>query len=216
VRVCVFGDVHANLPALETFVRLTRGQVDAYVCLGDVVDYGPWNDECLEIVHALPGAVVLEGNHERLFLRTELIEHESWLVREFFAKSIGYFRRRDLITGLPVSHPLGGFVCTHTIQGRKVYADTPVEATTDCFIGHTHHLFQVERSGRRIVNCGSVGQNRGRGGTLTYAIYDTVSESVALREEPYPMDDFIRELAARGYPQRCVDYYREIQSRGEA
>ena len=62
VRVAVFSDVHGNLPALEVFVKSTRGQVDMYVCLGDVVDYGPWNDECLEMTMGLPNIVLLEGN----------------------------------------------------------------------------------------------------------------------------------------------------------
>lgn len=214
--MCVFSDVHANLPALETFVQRTSGSVDAYVCLGDVVNYGPWNDECLEVVHALPGAVVLEGNHERLFLGTEPIEHELDLVQAFFAKSIEYFSRRELIADLPVTHRLDAYLCTHTIDGRKVYADTPIEVAENCFIGHTHHPFIVERSGKRIVNCGSIGQNRGRGDTLSYAVYDAKDGGVTLETAPYPVDRFLRELVARRYPQRCIDYYLEIRSRGRA
>lgn len=214
MKVCIFSDVHANLPALETFVKLTRDQVDSYVCLGDIVNYGPWNDECLEIIHALPGAVVLEGNHERLFLGTESIEHEIELVQEFFAESIAHFSRRDLIANLPAEHLLDGFVCSHTIDGCKVYADTLIEPRTNCFIGHTHHLFRVVRCGRTIVNCGSVGQHRGRGTTLTWAVYDTDHGEVILHEAPYPVERFISELVARGYPGRCVDYFHRLCARG--
>src|SRR6266568_7168235 len=71
--VAVFGDVHANLPALETFLGQVEGHVDAYLCLGDVVNYGPWNDECLERITALPEVTLLEGNHERLFLDPVLV-----------------------------------------------------------------------------------------------------------------------------------------------
>jgi predicted phosphodiesterase len=213
LRVCIFSDVHANLPALESFVELTRADVDSYVCLGDVVDYGPWNDECLEMIHALPGAVLLEGNHERLFLGTEPIEHEIELVQEFFSKSIEHFSRRDLITNLPAEYFLNGFVCSHTIDGGKVYADTLIEPRTNCFIGHTHHLFRVVRSGRTIVNCGSVGQHRGRGTTLTWAVYDTDHDDVTLHEAPYPVERFISELVAHGYPGRCVEYLQQLCAR---
>ena len=116
----VFSDVHANLPALETFVRSTERVADAYLCLGDVVNYGPWNDECLELVHSLPNVVLLEGNHERLFLGLDPIEEELPLVREFYRHSVPGFLRRDLISGLPASCVLGAFLCVHTLEGRKI------------------------------------------------------------------------------------------------
>jgi predicted phosphodiesterase len=68
VIIAILSDVHGNLPALEKFLKSTKYIADTYICLGDVVNYGPWNDECLEFVHSLPGVVLLEGNHERLFL----------------------------------------------------------------------------------------------------------------------------------------------------
>lgn len=205
--VAVLSDVHANLPALEAFVRATRGTADAYVCLGDVVGYGPWNDECLELVRALPGSVLLEGNHERLFLGRDRIEDELPLVQEFYEHSARSFSRRDLIVRLPVTYELGPFLCRHTIDGRRIYADTAVEVARDHFIGHTHHQFTIQRAGKTIVNCGSVGQNRRRIDALSYALYDTASGRVALCEEEYPLDRFLAELAARGYSHRCLEYY---------
>ena len=89
--IAILSDVHGNLPALEKFVQRTRPIADSYLCLGDVVNYGPWNDECLELIHSLPGIVFIEGNHERLFLGTEPIQDEIALVREFYAHSMKYF-----------------------------------------------------------------------------------------------------------------------------
>lgn len=206
--IAIFSDVHGNLPALETFVQHTRGIADAYLCLGDVVDYGPWNDECLEVVHALPGIILLEGNHERLFLGSEPIQAESRLVQTFFEHSMRSFTRRDLIVDLPASWRLGSFICSHTIDGRRVYADTDIDVSDDHIIGHTHHQFMIERSGKRIVNPGSIGQDRGRIDRLNYALYDTDSGEMTFRTAPSPIATFIAELVAREYPDRCVDYYR--------
>jgi predicted phosphodiesterase len=203
----VFSDVHGNLPALERFVELTRG-VDAYVCLGDVVNYGPWNDECLELVLSLPGIVLLEGNHERLFLGTEPVEHEVPLVRTFLEHSIASFTRADLITGLPREHVLGSYLCTHTIDDRRVYADTAITVSRDYMIGHTHHQFRVERSGHTIVNCGSVGQNRKRLDVLNYVLYDEATGFTRLCQETYRVDRLLAAMSARGYPAPCLDYYR--------
>ena len=207
MMIAILSDVHANLPALEQFVLCTRDTADAYVCLGDVVNYGPWNDECLELIHSLPGIVLLEGNHERLFLGTDAIAHQLPLVQAFYDHSIQSFSRPDLISGLPAFHALDSFVCTHTINERKIYAYTDIEVAHDYIIGHTHHQFLVRRSGRVIANCGSIGQNRARIEMLSYALYDTVSRRLTLHEAPYPFDKFVSELSARGYPRPCIDYY---------
>lgn len=205
--VAVFSDVHANLPALERFVAATRPVADAFLCLGDVVDYGPWNDECLELVHSLPGIVLLEGNHERLFRGVDPIEQEMPLVRDFFHHSVRHFSRRDLIAELPLAWELGPFLCTHTIDGRKIYPDTELAVENHFIIGHTHHQFRIERTGRTIVNCGSIGQNRSCIDELCYALYDTSSGKLTLHREQYPVEVFLHELAVRGYPQGCIDYY---------
>ncbi|MEA2977378.1 MAG: hypothetical protein QOF19_2898 [Alphaproteobacteria bacterium] len=209
MMVAVFSDVHGNLPALEKFVRSTRPIADCYVCLGDVVNYGPWNDECLELVNSLPGIVLLEGNHERLFLGAASVQEEIALVQEFYQHSIKYFTRRDLIAELPTLFQLDQFICTHTIDGKKVYADTEIEVTSDYMIGHTHEQYRIERSGKLIVNPGSIGQNRKQIDVFNYALYETSSHRVTLCEEFCPIDRLIVELKARGYPEACINYYQK-------
>jgi predicted phosphodiesterase len=206
VRVAVFSDVHANLPALEVFVRKTRGEVDGYLCLGDVVNYGPWNDECLELVHSLPLVAYIEGNHELLF-RSGDWSSELPLVQEFSAWSRSYFTRGDLIEGLPQSHSMAAFRFAHTVDGRRIYANTPVEIDAPHFIGHSHHQFDVMRSGHRLVNCGSVGQNRGEIDVLNYALFDSTTGAIELLEATYPVGLLLAEMEARGCPPRCMAYY---------
>lgn len=207
VRVAVFSDVHANLPALQAFVALTRTSVDSYVCLGDVVGYGPWNDECLELVHSLPNIVLLEGNHERMFLNPELVNEELPLVQAFFRCSVASFARRDLIEALPLTHALGWLTCAHSIGDRRVYRDSTVEVCRSFIIGHTHHPFVLTRNENVIINCGSIGQNRRRADVLNYVICDTESRVFSLFNAPFPVGDFLRELRARKYPESCVRYY---------
>lgn len=209
----VFSDVHGNLPALETFLKRTKGAVDAYLCLGDTVDYGPWNDECLEMISSLPGIRFVEGNHERLFLGTESIAAEIPIVREFYESSRKFFTRTDLIQDLPLCLELTNFLCTHTIDGKKVYKDTTIDIDRDYLIGHTHQQYSIERGGKRIVNPGSVGQNRGSIETINYAHYDTATDEFTFFEVPYKIDVVINELMARGYSERCINYYRNKRSR---
>lgn len=205
--IAIFSDVHANLPALEKFIDVTKDIADAYICLGDVVNYGPWNDECLELVHSLPGIVFLEGNHERLFLETGSVIDEIPLVQEFYRHSIKYFSRKDLISGLAIFSQVGPFNCAHSINNRKIYSDTAIELRENYFIGHTHHQYKIRRSGNVIVNCGSIGQNRRGIDIINYVLYDTYSGGITLCKEYYPVDKFLSELWTRGYSQPCIDYY---------
>lgn len=64
MRIGVIADVHANLPGLEAVLGALEGAgVDTYLCAGDLVGYGPWPNECVERVAALPGLCVA-GNHD--------------------------------------------------------------------------------------------------------------------------------------------------------
>lgn len=209
MRIALFADVHANLPALETFERLTRSNVDGYICLGDVVNYGPWNDECVDLVCSLPNVIYLQGNHERLFLGEEPIEHEIPLVQAFLAVSRRRFTRMEKIRNLPKDHVLGPYSCTHNIDGnRRIYPDTPVTLDRSYVIGHTHHQFRKRSGSHELINCGSVGQNRGFIDVIQYATYVVERNEIALHSHPYRVELFINQLVALGYPEECVDYYR--------
>lgn len=62
MKIGVVSDVHSNLPALEA-VLAAMGAVDALWCLGDFVGYGPWPNECIDLLRA-HGAVAIAGNHD--------------------------------------------------------------------------------------------------------------------------------------------------------
>jgi predicted phosphodiesterase len=206
--VAVFGDVHGNLPALNTFLAATRTIVDQYLCLGDVVNYGPWNDECLEIVVSLPGVRFIEGNHERLFLSADAVEIEQPLVREFYEYSSRSFSRRDLIHDLAVQCELGSFACRHTLGTARIFRDSEVELEQSFMIGHSHRQFAISRNGYNLVNPGSVGQNRSNLAIAQYALFNSVTETVELCSIEYPYESLLREMEARGYSDRCLQYYR--------
>lgn len=206
--VAVFGDVHGNLPALEVFLSSVEGVAERFICLGDVVDYGPWNDECLERILALPNVCLLQGNHERLFLGQDDIAKESPLVQQFVLASLTRFTRSDLIEGLPLSIELNGrFMCIHTIGLQRIFPDTKIEIDRDYVVGHSHHQYLIERSGRLIVNPGSIGQNRRRIDRVEWALFDTQTEDFSFHSEPWDVASFIQVLRRSGYPTACIQYY---------
>jgi predicted phosphodiesterase len=214
MKVAVFSDVHGNLIALDSFIEATRGCVDRYLCLGDVVNYGPWNDECLERVMELPGITVIEGNHERLFLGHEELEHKLAIVQTFFQHSRATFTQEDLIRDLPQRCDLGDFECRHTLEDRSIYPDTDIEISHNYLIGHSHHQYRIERSGFQIINPGSVGQNRKWIDRIDYLIHETETGGFELHSLPYDVERFLTELRNSGYPENCVAYYDDKPRKG--
>jgi predicted phosphodiesterase len=207
----VFSDVHGNAPALRKILQEVRGQVGAYVCLGDTVGYGPDNDECLEMVAALPDVTILAGNHEEMFVSGDL-RYCSSLAREFYAISRRFFVRADLLPSA-LETRISGWLFTHTFRAgdRWIYvhdeAAVPAGVPGDCCIGHTHRQKSFLVGGCKIVNCGSVGQNRDNPAEAAYAVFDTESGSLELRTTPYDLKSFVDSMAAKGYPDHLLAYY---------
>lgn len=51
MKIALFSDIHANLPALETVLEdIDSRQPDAIYCLGDLVGYAPWPNEVINEV----------------------------------------------------------------------------------------------------------------------------------------------------------------------
>jgi predicted phosphodiesterase len=64
MRVAVFSDIHANLPALEAVLEdIEDVGVDEVWCLGDVVGYGASPDACVDLARERCD-VCLVGNHD--------------------------------------------------------------------------------------------------------------------------------------------------------
>ena len=65
MKLAIFSDVHANLPALEAVLADIdgRGDLEAVYHLGDLVGYAPWPNETAELVRGreIPG---IAGNYD--------------------------------------------------------------------------------------------------------------------------------------------------------
>lgn len=62
---CVMADIHSNLPALESVLNEAKNLgVTDYIILGDIVGYGPFPNETMEVVMKLPNLITIQGNHD--------------------------------------------------------------------------------------------------------------------------------------------------------
>ena len=68
MHVIIFSDVHGNLPALELMLKNEK-QADLFISLGDIVNYAPWSNECVQLLETIPNIVKLKGNHEDAYIK---------------------------------------------------------------------------------------------------------------------------------------------------
>jgi len=150
VRYAVFSDVHANLEALEAMLAdAGRRSPDAYLCLGDVVGYGPEPNECTARVRELRPTVVA-GNHDRGAVDRLEPSAFSSLARAAIEWTAGALTEetRAFLAALPERFESPGFLAVHGSPREPIteyILDLPtalaVFAGTEfglCFVGHTH------------------------------------------------------------------------------
>ena len=64
MKLAVLSDIHANLSALEAVLAdACRRGAEKFLCLGDIVGYGPQPEECVRLIRRLSAVTVL-GNHD--------------------------------------------------------------------------------------------------------------------------------------------------------
>jgi putative phosphoesterase len=205
LKIAFFSDIHGNLPALEIAIK-EAGNVDGYIVLGDVVNYGPWSNECVERLEALPNCTKILGNHEDFFINGNC-GCNNYLANEFFAHCYGSFKEITTIKKYKKEIQFKKFICTHTINEEYIFQDTIIPIDKNYIIGHSHKQFKINYNDFLLFNPGSVGQNREFINTIDFMIYDTTSSVVDFRSVLYDVDVVINQMKTMKYPQICLDYY---------
>jgi len=156
LRYGIISDIHANLPALERALEeLDRLVVDTFLCLGDIVGYGAWPNECCDIVRELD-CICVRGNHDEAAIRPG---KEQWFTsgaracilwtREILSQENADFLRaleplREVVSD---ELPLGITLCHGSVPDQDFYTTTAADAvysfqaanTPLIFFGHTHY-----------------------------------------------------------------------------
>ncbi len=161
MRVGLLSDIHANLEALQTVLEHLEPQnLDALVCLGDFVGYGPDPNECVALLRPRLRAAVL-GNHDQaafggrpisdfnLYAQTAMV----WTMQVLAPDA------RAFLAELPVRAELEGVLLVHgsprqpvdeyMFDTRTARASFVADGFRVAFIGHTHQpAVFVERNHR--------------------------------------------------------------------
>ena len=213
MRLGIVADIHGNATALDAVLADGRdADVERWVCLGDVIGYGPDPSACLGRLREFD-VPCLQGNHE-----ARLLGLPTGPFNPMAEGAIEYCRRtldardHEQIQHFPARIQWGDEVlfCHGSPEDRDEYllletrmrAIVAEQSTWVVFCGHTHHQFvfdgeraragpgawPLDRSRRYLVNPGSVGQPRDGDPRAAYALVDFENTSLQLRRIPYDVD----------------------------
>lgn len=204
MRVLILSDIHGNLPSLEYVLNLEKS-ADLVISLGDVVNYGPWGNECVDLLDSLVNKVLIKGNHEEAFL-SGVYTGKNKIAQTFFNECFPTFNRKEKISNYIQKFSFGNSDFIHTINNSYVFSDSEVKINKNTFLGHSHRIFVKMIENYRLVNVGSVGQNRVNIDEINYVIWNTEKDSVELITQPYSADKLINEMKIKNYPDICIEY----------
>lgn len=212
MRVLVFGDVHGNLVALEKLFKIENGNFDKFVCHGDIVNYGPWTNECLSLLSDKKEGILLLGNHEEYYI-DGFYPGTNEVAKSFFHFCYPKFDRTNynLISNFKKTYSEGDFEIIHSINGMYIFKDTDIvnlNFKNNTIVGHSHQQFHRIQRNKNLFNTGSLGQNREYLNKSCYVMLDTETSKVELKSFLHDIDYVINQMEIEKYPKICIDYYK--------
>lgn len=218
MRILLIADIHANYEALETVLAIPY---DRAICLGDIVDYGPDPDKCIDLLR-MKGIPVIRGNHDNaVAFKVDCqcgykYKHLSVATREYTWDILDR-PRMEYLQKLPllIREEIGGkrLYLTHAsprsmfeyikpetadeeVRNMIDEAAEPLEADF-LIVGHSHIPMNRKLGNLTIINPGSVGQPRDGDPRASCAIFDTENGKVENLRLDYDIDAVCTKIKER-------------------
>ncbi len=236
MRYAIISDVHANLAALEkVLLRIESERCDQVICLGDLVGYGPFPNECIQLVQKV-AAFTLAGNHDHASIGLLDLEYFNPYAKSAIEWTTITLTQenKDYLATLGLDRQEGGAYFVHATPCHPAdwnYIMTLQEAEYNfacfddrvCFIGHSHipvcfslngaaktHIDRVtmiefDERSRYIINVGSVGQPRDGNPNAAFGIFDTDLGTFQLVRVAYDIFATQQAMVALNLPKFLID-----------
>lgn len=215
MKTLLISDIHGNLEALKGVLR--EENWDKIYCMGDIVDYGPSNQECVELIGEKADLVV-RGNHDNaVAFGVDCgcgyeIKELSQEVRKITVKDITD-DSKDYLRELPMTASTEEHFLTHasTDDLYKYLKPDTSEGEFEGFgdidqdivlLGHTHIPMDREIDGKRYINPGSLGQPRDGDTRAAYAVLE--DGEITFERLDYDIGSVVEKMREKDYPERAI------------
>ena len=234
--VTIFGDIHANLSALEAVLASIedRGLSPDY-CLGDLVGYGTFPNEVTETIRERNIPTIM-GNYDQGVGNSSDdcgCAYTSPIAEALGKRSIAWTNQHTMednklfLRQLPAQFPLKlGELRVRLVHGspRKIneylFADRP-DSTMERLLdmaeaevlvcGHTHIPYhRTLPSGRHVVNAGSVGKPKDGNPQACYVVLEANGRDlkVAFKRVSYDVERTAQAIEASEMPHEYAEMVR--------
>jgi len=234
--ITIFGDIHANLPALEAVLAdMEARDFSPLYCLGDLVGYGTFPNEVIEMIRKRNIPTIM-GNYDQGVGNSSDDCGCAYTSKEAEAlgkRSIAWSNEnttgdnklflRQLTDQIPLE--LDG-LRVRLVHGspRKIneylYEDRP-DATMERLLdlaqadvlvcGHTHIPYhRILPSGRHVVNAGSVGKPKDGDPQACYVVLEANGRdlTVTFRRVPYNIERAAQAIESTEMPNEYAEMLR--------
>jgi putative phosphoesterase len=226
VKIALLGDVHANLPALESVLAHAYSHnVSAIWNTGDFLGYGAFPNEVVEKLKQA-GAISILGNYDLKVLGFKQKDKkwrkskrpEKYLAFQWAHQTLSHENRRYL-KSLPEQRLLEvagkSVLLTHASPASNeepLDPDTPQErlsdlarlAGTDVVVcGHSHQPFVRRVENTLFINTGSVGRPDDGDPRACYAILEATQEELHVQHHrlDYDLSRAVMGIRENGLPE---------------
>jgi putative phosphoesterase len=233
MKIALFSDIHANLPAFEAFLAdLDARKPDAVYCLGDLVGYNVWPNEIIAEIRRrqIP---TLAGNHDlkKLSGNTSGKNHAYHLIdeadREYLQTLPSHIRleyrlKNELFNVLMVhGSPRANDEYVLEELPEEIVLEWMNEARADILIcAHSHkpyHRIIESKSGlKQIINTGSVGKPKDgnpQGGYVMLTLDKNQDLNESLKVDfirfDYDVEKAAKAIEASPLPNELADCLRK-------
>ncbi|MBS3816143.1 MAG: metallophosphoesterase family protein [Candidatus Thermoplasmatota archaeon] len=219
MKTLLISDIHGNYEALKGVLR--EENWDKIYCMGDIVDYGPSNQKCVELIKKKADLVV-RGNHDNAAAFGVdcgcgyEIKDLSQEVRKITVEDISE-ESKDYLRELPMTESTEKYFLTHASKD-DLYKYLKPDTSEDEFegfkdldqdivlLGHTHIPMDREIDGKRYINPGSLGQPRDGDTRAAYAVLE--DDEITFERLKYDIETVIEKMREKDYPERAIRILR--------
>lgn len=222
MRIAIISDIHSNLSALEAVLsKIDEMKVDTIHCLGDIVGYGPFPNECVELVRTRC-LYTVKGNHDSGLLGETPTDHFNqygrtaikWTQKKITEPNLEFLRALpdkgvDNAITLVHSSPKEPSEWIYLMTWAQAEENFAAFSTELCFIGHTHvpvvigedsSINNYQPGKRHIINVGSVGQPRDGNPDSAFGVLDLDEKSYTLVRVSYDISKTATAIEEAGLP----------------
>ena len=226
MRFALLGDIHANLPALQTVVAHAQEQdVAGYWNIGDFVGYGPFPNEVIDLLRDIKAQSII-GNYDQKVLKFPQ-KAKKWRKKKQPLKYLAFKwayealskDNREYLASLPNDLELTAarrsiFLTHASPQSNEEHLipETPQErfqelahgVSADLVVfGHSHRPFVRRVDGVWFINTGSVGRPDDGDPRSSYAILELSDRDIQVQHYrlTYDVDRTVNAIRAAQLPE---------------